>query len=150
MRVGRREFARIFFSTLISHMPRSNEDKSCMRVDESWQYCMVSESLHTVKLPNSHLLMLRSNWNKSYMRVDESWKARVYTRFFSTLMPLSNENKSFMRVDENWLACVGDTFVDSHLTSLNLMGVHENWRSKASKSVATLVTCNCHQLFIDS
>jgi hypothetical protein len=93
-----------------------NENKSCMRVDESWEarVCMRvfstlmsrstrtrvawelitwwelrSESLHESFL-NSHFPV---NENKSCMRVDESWEARFYMRVFSTLMPRSTRTR---------------------------------------------------------
>ena len=77
----------------------ANENKSCMRVDESWEarVCMRVFSLNSRGVP------VKLNENKSCMRVDESWEARVCMRVFSTLMRWSNENKSCMRVDESWL-----------------------------------------------
>ena len=83
------------FSTL---MTWSNGNKSCMRVDQSWQVKVCMSAFST--------LMSWSNENKSYMRVDESWQARVCMRVFSTLMSWSNENKCCMRVDESWQAKV--------------------------------------------
>jgi hypothetical protein len=97
------------FSTL---MPQSNENKSCMRVDESWEVRVCMKVFLT--------LMSQSNENKSCMRVEkwefawkfsnshapvkreqelhESWEARACMKVFSTLMPRSNENRSCMRV----------------------------------------------------
>ena len=120
----------IIFPCFLNSHSRSSENKSWMRVDESWQarVCMRSrvfstlmhvpvkreqelheswwelrsESLHESFL-NSYVR--RSSENKSCMRVDESWQARVCTRVFSTLMSggHASENKSCMRVVEWWL-----------------------------------------------
>ena len=95
MRVDKREFVLRVFSTPMSW---SNENKSCMRVDESWQARVCMRVFWT--------LMSWSNENKSCRRVDESWQARVCMRVFLTLMSWSNENKSCMRVDESWQARV--------------------------------------------
>ena len=46
-------------------MPRSNENKSCMRVDESWEAWRVGMRVFSTLMP-------RSNENKSCMRVDEN------------------------------------------------------------------------------
>jgi hypothetical protein len=92
MRVEKLEFA-WEFSQLSWPGQTWNENKSCMRVDESWEARVCMRVFST--------LMPRSNENKSCMRVDESWEARVCMRVFSTLMPRSNENKSCMRVDES-------------------------------------------------
>ena len=81
------------FSTLMSW---SNENKSCMRVNESWQARVCMRVFLT--------LMSWSNENKSCMKVNESWQARVCMRVFLTLMSWSNKNKSCMRVDEIWQA----------------------------------------------
>ena len=104
----------------------SKENKSCIRVDESWQVrvCMrvfltflfllnenkswwefqllcsgSSESLYESMRVFSTVMSWLNN-NKSCMRVDESWQTRVGMRVFSTLMCWSNENKSYMRVDK--------------------------------------------------
>ena len=54
------------FSTLMSW---SNENKSCMKVDESWEarVCIIVWEFSQLSF------MSRSNENKSCMRVDESW-----------------------------------------------------------------------------
>jgi hypothetical protein len=83
------------FSTLMS---RSNENKSCMRVDESWEARVCMRAFST--------LMSRSNENKSCTRVHDGWEAIVCMRVFSTLMPRSNENKSCTRVHDGWEAIV--------------------------------------------
>jgi hypothetical protein len=88
-RVEKREFA---FSTL---MPRSNENKSCIELHESWEARICMRVFST--------LMPRSNENKSCMRVDESWEVRVCMRVFSTLVPRSNENKRCIELHESWL-----------------------------------------------
>jgi hypothetical protein len=112
------------FSTL---MPRSNVNKSCMRVEKrefAWGFSQLScpgqarsrvtwelrsESLHESFL-NSHGPVKREQ------ELHESWEARVCMRVFSTLMPRSNENKSCTRVEKRefaWefsqLSCPGQT-----------------------------------------
>ena len=103
MRVDRREFVWVF-STLMSW---SNENKSYIRVDESWQARVCVRVFST--------LMSWSNENKSYIRADESWQARVcvmrvgkrqFVWVFSTLMSWSNENKNYIKVDKSWPAKV--------------------------------------------
>jgi hypothetical protein len=83
--------ARVCMRVFTTHMPRSNENKCCMRVDESW------EATVCIKVFSTH--MARSNENKCYTRVDENWEARVCMRVFSTHIARWNENKSCTRVD---------------------------------------------------
>jgi hypothetical protein len=100
------------FSTL---MPRSNENKSWMRVEKrefarefsqlscsgqtrtrlAWE--LRSESLYESFL-NSHAPVKREQ------ELHESWEARVCVRVFSTLMPRSSEIKSYMRVKKREFA----------------------------------------------
>jgi hypothetical protein len=121
------------FSTL---MPRSNENKSCMRVDESWEA--------RVRMRVFSTLMPRSNENKSCMIVDESWEARVRMRVFSTLMPRSNRRTrvawELMRVEKRefaWefsqLSCPGQTGEQE---------LHESWWELRSES--------SHESFLNS
>ena len=80
--------------SIINIMSWSNENKSCMRIDEGWQEWICMRVFTTV--------MSLSNKNKSCMRIDESWQETVCMRVFSTVMSWSNENKSYMRVDKSW------------------------------------------------
>ena len=116
------------FPTLISW---SNENKSCMRVDESWQARVCSRVFPTV--------ISWSNENKCCTRVDESWQERVCMRVFSTLMSWSNENKSCMRVDKRefvWefsqLSCPGQTRTR---VAWELMRVDESWQERVCMRV---------------
>ena len=95
------------FSTFIAW---SNENKSCMRVDNrefTWEFSqlslldqtrtrvaweLTSESLHESFL-NIHCLIKREQ------ELHESWQVRVYMRVFWTLTAWLNENKSCMRFD---------------------------------------------------
>jgi hypothetical protein len=116
--------ARVCMKVFTTLVPRSNMNKSCMRVEKgefAWEISQLScpgqkrtrvaWELHEswegrVCMRVFSTLMPRSNENKSCMRVDESWETRVCMRVFSTLMPRSKENKSCMRVDESWEARV--------------------------------------------
>ena len=71
----------------------SNENESCMRVDE--------RRLARVCMRVFSTLVSWSNENKSCMRVDESRLTRVCTGFFSTLMSWSTKNKSHTKVDKS-------------------------------------------------
>jgi hypothetical protein len=122
MRVDKREFAWEFSQlTLVS---RSNENKSYMRVDESWEARVCMRVFLT--------LVLRSNENKSFMKVDESWEARVCMRIFSTVVPRSNENKSCLRVGES----LHERFLNSHsrLGQTREQELHESWWELTSES----------------
>jgi hypothetical protein len=82
-RVDMREFACMrVFSTLVSW---SNENKSYMRVDESWHARVCTRVFST--------LMSRSNENKSYMRVDESWEARSCVRVTQLSYPVQSRTR---------------------------------------------------------
>ena len=98
MRVNESWQVRVCMRVFSTLMSCSNESKSCMRVNESWQVRVCMRVFST--------LMSWSNKNKSCMRVDESWQVRVCMRVFSTLMSWSDENKSCMRVDKSWQARV--------------------------------------------
>jgi hypothetical protein len=89
------ELRRVWLRVFSTLMPRSNENKSCMRVEKrefAWEFSQISCPGQT---------RTRVAWE--LVKVDESWEARVCTRVFSTLMPRSNENKSCMTVDKSWL-----------------------------------------------
>jgi hypothetical protein len=88
--------ARVYMRFSSTLMSQSNENKSCMRVNEGGVARVCMRVFST--------LVSRSNENKSCMRVDESWEARVCVRVFSTLMARSNENKSCMRVEKREFA----------------------------------------------
>jgi hypothetical protein len=94
------------FSTLV---PRSNENKNCMRVDESSWEARVCMRVFSTLVP-------RSNENKNCMRVDKSWEARVCMRVFSTLVPRSNENKNCTRVD--WILSILSTLINFELVQI--------------------------------
>ena len=117
MRVDKRES--LHESFLKALMPWSNENKSCMRVDESWQARVCMRVFST--------FLSSSNENKSCMRVDESWQARVYMRVLSTFLSSSNENKSCMRADESWQARVCMRIVLLYLSQTRT-GVENWWR----------------------
>ena len=73
----------------------SYENKSCMRVDESWQARVCMRVFST--------LMSWSDENKSYMRVDENWQARVFTEFPQLSCPDQTRTKivqELTRVDK--------------------------------------------------
>ena len=76
------------FSTLVSW---SNENKSCMRVDESWEARICMRVFST--------LMPRSNENKSCMRVDESWPD-IIVRVAKTLINSHKKFEPAQKVDE--------------------------------------------------
>ena len=78
-------------------MSWSNENKSYVRADKSWEARVCMRVFST--------LLSWSNENKSCTRVDESWQARVCMRIFLTLLSWSNENKSCTRV----VCCPGRT-----------------------------------------
>ena len=78
-------------------MSWSNENKSYVRADKTWEARVCMRVFLT--------LLSWSNENKSYTRVDESWQARVCMRVFLTLLSWSNENKSCTRV----VCCPGRT-----------------------------------------
>ena len=90
------------FTTLMSW---TNKNKSCIKVDESWEarVCMSHWSWWEI---TSESLYQWEFSHKSCMIVDKSWEARICMRVFSTLMSWSNEDKSCMRVDESWEARV--------------------------------------------
>ena len=123
VKVDKQEFVWEYFLSLMSY---SDENKSCMRVDESWQARVCMRVFST--------LMSWSNKNTSCMRVDESWQARVCMRVFSNLMSWSNENKSCMRVDESWQArvCmrVFSNFMSWSNEDKSCMRVDESWQAR--------------------
>jgi hypothetical protein len=89
MRVDKARVCMRVFSTLI---PRSNESKSCMRVDESWEARVCMRVFSTLMQ-----LLLRVFSTREF---SQSFLMRVFSWEFSqlSLMSRSNENKSCMRV----------------------------------------------------
>jgi hypothetical protein len=79
-------------------MPQTNENKSCMRFDESWE-ARVCIRVFSTLCPGQ--TRTRVAWK--LMRVEK----REFAWVFSTFMLQTNENKSYMKVDECWEARVG-------------------------------------------
>jgi hypothetical protein len=125
------------FSTL---MPLSHENKSCMKVDESWvaRVCMTAFST----------LMPLSNENKSCMRVDESWwelrSESLHDSFLNSHAPVKGEQE----LDESWWELrnesLHDSFLNSHSPVKREQELHESWLDITAHVAKTLV--NSHQL----
>ena len=64
----------------------SNENKSWMRVNESWQTRVC------IRVFSTFMVWLKKN--ESFMGVNESWQTKICARVFSTFMSLSNEDES--------------------------------------------------------
>jgi hypothetical protein len=134
-------------------MARSNENKSCMRVEKrefAWELSQLSWPGQTrtriaweLRSESSHQSFLNSHApikeNKSCMRVDKSCEARVCIRVFSTLVARSNENKSCMRVDESWEArvCIRvfSTLMAQSNENKSSMRVDESWEERVCMRV---------------
>ena len=134
------ESFKVWMRVLSIKLSASNENKSCMRVDESWQAKVCMRVFLSI--------MSWSNENKSCMRVDESWQVTACRRVFSTLMSWSNENKSCMRVDESWQARVCmrvdeswpseslyESFLNSYVLVKREQELHESWWELTSESL---------------
>ena len=105
------QLERVYMRVSSTFIAWSNENKSCMRVDNrefTWEFHQLSlldqtrtrvawgltrESLHESFI-NFHCLIKREQ------ELHESWQERVYMRVSSTFIAWSNENKTCMRVDK--------------------------------------------------
>jgi hypothetical protein len=104
------------FSTL---MPRSNENKSCTRVDESWEARVCMRVFST--------LIPRSNENKSCMRVDESWEATFAWKFSQLSCPGQTRTRvawELMRVD--WI--LPRAYAETFIKTLIKIWTSSKWR----------------------
>ena len=106
-------------------MSWSNENKSCIRVDESW--CRVDKREFVWEFST---VMSWLNENKSCMTVDKSWQVRVCMRVFSTLK-LMTHVLSFSQLtctDFLWPVKQAKTFINSqNLSQLKVDDSRREW-----------------------
>jgi hypothetical protein len=117
--------ARVCMKVFTTLVPRSNMNKSCMRV-EKWEFVWEFSQLSCPGQTRT-----RVAWE-----LHESWEGRVCMRDFSTLMPRSKENKSCMRVAwELRRESLHESFLNSHAPVKREQELHESWWELRNESL---------------